>query len=105
VYQHQIAYVRPAQISEWVRIISRVIYFNEDTVVTEYLMLSDDRSILKTLLWVTSKHISVTTGKRIPHPPQLMEYLAAIQLPGVDFAELDFNERIREVKHALVPVS
>lgn len=105
VYQHQIAYIRPAGISEWVRIITRVIHHDEDTMVTEYVMTNDARTELKTLLWVTSKHVSVTTGRRTPHPPALMEYLNAIQLPGVDFATLDFNERIREVKQALVPVS
>ncbi|TAG67980.1 MAG: acyl-CoA thioesterase, partial [Runella slithyformis] len=33
VYQHQIAYLRPAQVSEWVRITSRLIFFSEDTIV------------------------------------------------------------------------
>jgi acyl-CoA thioester hydrolase len=36
VYQHQIAYVRPAKVSDWIRIMSRLIYVNEDTTVTEY---------------------------------------------------------------------
>jgi acyl-CoA thioester hydrolase len=63
VYQHQIAYIRPALISEWTRITSRVIHYNEDTMVTEYFMTNDQRTELKTLLWTTSKHISIVTEK------------------------------------------
>lgn len=102
VYQHQIAYVRPALVSEWIRIVSRLIYFNEDTIVTEYFMTDDSRQQLKNVLWVTSKYIDVKTGKRIPHPESVMQYLEAICLPNVDFHNWNFNERIKEIKHSLV---
>jgi acyl-CoA thioester hydrolase len=102
VYQHQIAYVRPALISEWVRITSRVIHVDQDTMVTEYFMTNDEHNQLKTLLWVTSKHISVTTGRRIPHPPELQKYLNQICLPGIQFETLNFNHRIRDIKESLV---
>jgi acyl-CoA thioester hydrolase len=101
VYQHQIAYVRPARISEWVRITSRVIHYNEDTMVTEYFMTNDLRTELKTLLWSTSKHISITTGKRVPHPQEVTDYLKATCVPGIDFPSLQFNDRIHAIKHAL----
>lgn len=101
VYQHQIAYVRPARISEWVRITSRVIYHTEDTMVTEYFMTNDLRTELKTVLWTTSKHISITTGQRIPHPQEVMDYLNATCMPGVDFPNLHFNDRIHAIKQEL----
>ncbi len=101
VYQHQISYVRPAQVSEWVRIVSRLIYFDEDTIVTEYYMTSDDRRELKNVLWVTSKFIDVGSGKRRPHLPSVMNYLQTICLHDVDFKKMVFNERIREIKKTL----
>ncbi|MBE9460607.1 acyl-CoA thioesterase [Dyadobacter subterraneus] len=101
VYQHQIAYVRPALISEWTRITSRVIHYNEDTMVTEYFMTNDQRTELKTMLWTTSKHISILTGKRVPHNDEVMAYLAATCVPNIDFPNLQFNERIHEIKYAL----
>jgi acyl-CoA thioester hydrolase len=101
VYQHQIAYVRPALVSEWVRIMSRSIFSAEDTIVTEYYMTDDAKTQLKSVLWVTSKYISVATGKRIPHPPAVMDLLDAIRLPNVDFPTLVFNDRIREIKNGL----
>jgi acyl-CoA thioester hydrolase len=103
VYQSQIAYVRPALVSEWVRIVSRTIYYGEDTTVTEYYMTDDERTHLKNVLWVTSKYISVETGKRIPHHPAVMELLRTIQVPGLDFAGLHFDTRIRAIKAELHP--
>jgi acyl-CoA thioester hydrolase len=105
VYQHQIAYLRPAQVSEWVRITSRLIYYGEDTIVTEYFMTDNSGQQLKNVLWVTSKYIDVASGKRVPHPPVLIEYLEAICLPNVDFHNWNFNERIREIKHSLSAAS
>ncbi|MFN4144241.1 MAG: acyl-CoA thioesterase [Runella sp.] len=105
VFQHQIAYIRPAMVSEWIRITSRLIYFNSDTIVTEYFMTDDTRTQLKNVLWVTSKYIDVNTGKRVPHPTAVMEYLEAICLPHADFHNWNFNERIREIKHSLAPKS
>ncbi len=101
VYQHQIAYVRPAQVSEWIRIMSRLIYVGEDTTVTEYYMTDDAKTQLKNVLWVTSKYISVATGKRIPHDDRVMGYLQATLEPNIDFASLNFNDRIREIKGEL----
>lgn len=101
VYQHQIAYIRPALVSEWIRVMSRVIFYDEDTLVTEYYMSDDSKTQLKNVLWVTSKYISVETGKRIPHHPAIMELLETIRMPHVDFESLVFNERIREIKNRL----
>ncbi|GAB3325563.1 acyl-CoA thioesterase [Larkinella ripae] len=102
VYQHQIAYVRPAVVSEWIRIVSRIIYFDDDTMVTEYYMTDDSRRQLKNVLWMTSKYVSVVTGRRIPHDPDVMAFLHAISLKNVDFHNLNFNDRIRQIKDQLV---
>jgi acyl-CoA thioester hydrolase len=101
VYQHQIAYLRPALVSEWVRVTSRIIFFNEDTTITEHYMTDDSGQQLKNVLWVTSKYIDVQTGKRVPHHPAVMELLDAIKLPGIDLEKTTFNERIREMKKNL----
>jgi acyl-CoA thioester hydrolase len=102
VYQHQIAYIRPALVSEWVRIISRLIYVNEDTTVTEYIMTDDGKTHLKNVLWVTSKYVSVLTGKRIPHDESVTELLQTILVPNIDFLSLNFNDRIKDIKHQVV---
>ncbi len=102
VYQHQIAYIRPALVSEWIRIVSRVVFFDTDTTITEYYMTNDEQTQLKNVLWVTSKYISVETGKRIPHHPAVMELLETIKMPHLDVHAIDFNDRIREIKRGLL---
>ena len=98
VYQHQIAYIRPALVSEWVRIMSRIVYYDTDTTITEYYMTDDRKAQLKNVLWVTSKYISIETGKRIPHHPAVMDLLDAIKVPNLDVHAIQFNDRIRDIK-------
>lgn len=101
-YNHNISYIRPALPGEWVRIMSNVIYYNEDTVVTEFYMTDDSRKELKNVLWTTSKYIDVLTGKRTPHQEQIMNYLEAICLDDFDFANRDKKQRIHDLKHGLL---
>lgn len=101
VYQHQIAYVRPAVISEWVRITSRIIHHDSDTIITESYMTNDSRTELKTLLWTTSKHVSILDGKRTPHPPELTTFLDAILHHGSHPDHVDFNHRVKHIKEEL----
>lgn len=102
VYQHQIAYVRPANVSEWVTIYSSVIYFDETTKITEYVMTDETGTQLKNMMWTTSKYISVATGKLIRHHPEIMDYLNAICVKGIDYQHTTFNERIKTVKRELL---
>ena len=63
VYNHNIAYLRPANLGEWVQIITRVIWHNEDTIVVEYVMTDEVKSHLKTVLWSTLKYVGLTSSK------------------------------------------
>jgi len=97
-YQHQIAYVKPAYFSEWVRINSRVIYFDTDTIVVEYFMTDDQKKHLKTVFWSTLKYVNALTGKRESHHPAVIDFLGTILHPDIKFEELNFNNRIKEIK-------
>lgn len=101
VYQHQIAYIRPAMVGEWVRIMSRLIYFNENTIVLEYYMTNDAEDQLKTVLWSTMKYVDVKTGKSTAHEGKVLDFLKASLYPVANFAELDINQRIRQIKKTL----
>ncbi|WP_020532932.1 acyl-CoA thioesterase [Flexithrix dorotheae] len=101
VYQHQIAYVRPAMVGEWVRIMSRIIFFNEDTVVVEYYMTDDSKANLKTVLWTSLKYVEVSSGKKRKHHEEIMTYLDKISIHGLDFSQMDINSRIKEIKEYL----
>lgn len=101
VYHHQISYLRPANVGEWVVIRSALIFFSEDTIVTEFYMLNEEKDTLKAVLWTTSKFVDGTTGKRTPHPQPITDYLNAILISGIDFQKITFFERIKQIKNAL----
>lgn len=100
VYNHQIAYIRPANLSEWVRIRTAMIYFDSNTVVEEYQMWDEAKTHLKTLLWTVSKCID-KQGKKAEHPVEIMKFLSKIQLQEFDYQAVSFQERIRQIKASI----
>jgi acyl-CoA thioesterase FadM len=102
VYQHHIAYVRPANMGEWVRIMSRVVWFDADTVIVEYYMTDDTRKQLKTVLWTTLKYIEVATGRKTDHQPEINAYLQKILYPGPDVHAMQLGDRVKEIRDELV---
>ncbi|MDQ5883902.1 MAG: acyl-CoA thioester hydrolase [Pseudomonadota bacterium] len=101
IYNHQIAYLSSAKVSEWVAIMSSNIYYNDDTIVTEYVMTDIDKHYLKAVLWSTSKYIDIKTGKKTPHQPEVTNFLKTITIDGVNFEQIDFNTRIKIIKQEL----
>jgi thioesterase-3 len=101
VFNHQIAYVRAARMGEWVNIISRIIWYDNQNVLVEYVMLDKDKTQLKTLLWSHLRYIDVVQGKSTDHPPVIADYLKAATVEGFDHTEITFNERIKQIKDSL----
>lgn len=99
VYNHHIAYLRSANMGEWVCIMSRLVWFDTNTVVVEYYMTDDLKSHLKTLLWTTFKYVSMDTGRTVDHSDDVIAYLKAIQYPDVDYDPTRFDTRLKVVKN------
>ncbi|HAI74650.1 MAG TPA: thioesterase [Microscillaceae bacterium] len=102
IYNHQIAYLRSALPGEWVRILSSVIFFNHDTVVTEYVMTDESKHQLKAVMWTTQTYIDSATGKRMNHHEEVMQFLGAIALRDFDFHPNAFQDRIKQIKQTLL---
>lgn len=102
VYNHQIAYIRPAMMGEWVRISSSLIHYTDNMILVEYYMTDDAHKQLKTLLWSTLKYIDMKTGKTTPHQPIVTEYLQNILLRDFDHSQTQFHHRIGEIKKLLL---
>ncbi|NLR90630.1 acyl-CoA thioesterase [Flammeovirga agarivorans] len=98
IYNHQISYLRPAAVGEWVRIKSSIIHVDVNTIVVEYYMMDDAKSSLKTVLWSTMKYIDPRSGKSTDHQPEVLDYLNTIKNPDVKYGEITFDERIKEIK-------
>jgi len=98
VYNHQISYLRPAMIGEWVRIYSGLAWYNEDTIVVEYYMTDDQNSHLKNIMWSVLKFINVKDGKRLKHTDEIVKFLKATCYESLDYKKTDFQQRIVQVK-------
>jgi acyl-CoA thioester hydrolase len=101
-YNHDISYIRPAMVSERVTIISRLIFANNDTLVTEYLMLNHSKTELKCLMWTTAKYVDILTGKRTNHQPEVMEQIQRMLYPDIGYGSITKTERIRQIKNELL---
>lgn len=97
VYNHNISYVRPAKVGEWVRIRSRILWHNHNTVVVEYYMTDDTQKELKTLLWTTMRYVTVKEGKSTDHTGAVLEFLKATS-ENFDIANLSISERVKQLK-------
>jgi thioesterase III len=101
VYNHNISYIRPARVGEWVRIMSRVIWHDHQSVVVEYYMTDDNKEELKTLMWTTMRYVDVKEGKSIDHKGAVKAFLQAIS-ESVDVVNVSIRERIREIRTKLI---
>jgi YbgC/YbaW family acyl-CoA thioester hydrolase len=101
VYNHQIAYMSSAKISEWVQIISSIVFFNHNTKITEYVMTDQAGLKVKAVLWTTSKYIDTRTGGTAPHQPEIMELLGHISTAEVSLEPESFSQRLKTIKTQL----
>ncbi|MDN3690646.1 acyl-CoA thioesterase [Cyclobacterium jeungdonense] len=100
VYNHTISYVRPARVGEWVRIMSRVIWHDHQTVLIEYYMTDDNKEELKTLLWTTMRYVDMKEGKSTEHTGAVKDFLMAVS-ESIDIQKMTVKDRIKEIKSKL----
>jgi len=101
VYNHHIAYMKPANLGEWVRIITRLIHFNDNTIVVEYVMTDDYKSHLKTLMWTTFKYVGMNTSRTTTHSDEVKAYLNAMLYGPLDYHPTKFDDRVKQLKVAV----
>jgi len=100
-YNHDISYIRPAMVSERVNIISRLIFANDDTLVTEYIMTNEDKNELKCHMWTTAKYVDILSGKRVSHQPELVKHIHLMLHPDIGYGSISKSERIKAIKTEL----
>lgn len=101
IYNHNISYLRPAMMGEWVTINSRIVWFNHNTLVVEYAMLDQDKSHLKTLLWSTMRYVNIESGRSTDHEGEVLDFLHATKYSGVDYEKQNILERIKTLKQQI----
>ncbi|MDX5339958.1 MAG: acyl-CoA thioesterase [Cyclobacteriaceae bacterium] len=97
VYNHNISYVKPAMVGEWVRIMSRILWHNHNTILVEYYMTDDSKTQLKTVLWSTMRYVTLAEGRSTDHSGAVNEFLEATSM-GLEISDLDIRERVKQLK-------
>lgn len=93
----QIAYLRPVLVMEKVRIRTRVLFYSENNIVVEGLMLDSEGTRLKSMLWMEFAYVSLTSGRPMKHPPEMMDLLQKA-LFSDSFNPDGFNQRVEAVR-------
>ncbi len=95
--KNQIAYLRPVQVMEEIRIRTRLVYFSEKTLVVEGLMLDKDAQRLKCFAWIEFAYVSTINGRSANHPDELMRFFREVVYPN-QYDPDGFNRRIEVVR-------
>ncbi|WP_296700839.1 thioesterase family protein [Algoriphagus sp.] len=100
IYNHNISYVKPAMVGEWVRIKSRIIWHNHNTVILEYYMTDDSEAQLKTLLWTTMRYVTLSEGKSTDHIGAVNEFLTATSM-NLQIEGIQIKDRVKSISQEL----
>jgi thioesterase III len=101
VYNHNISYVKPALVGEWVRIMSRLLWYDTNTILVEYYMTDDSKKELKTVLWTMMKYVKLEDGKATSHEGAVLEFLKATS-ENLDFTQFTTASRVKYLKKRLL---
>jgi acyl-CoA thioester hydrolase len=96
--KNQIAYLRPAMLAEAILVRTRLIYYNENTIVVEGLMLDKDARHLKALMWMEFAYVNMSTGRLTNHTEDWIKLLEAVLLPDAGYEADGFNQRVELVR-------
>jgi len=105
VLQHDINYLRPANLNEKVCIRSGLLAAGPEHLLLEMLMLDEKQIQLKALMHTRFIPISLTTGKREAHLPEFMEFISDKIIPGINEETVSVKERIAYWQQILKPAT
>lgn len=91
VAQNQIVYLKPALLMEKVVIQSQLIDYGQRFVTAEMRMYNQNKSTLKSLLWVKFVHFNIRNQKSEIHSEEFMDLFEKVVAP---LEEKTFEERI-----------
>lgn len=107
VTKSQIAFFAPAKMMERVRIRTRLIHATERNLVVEGLMLDDNASQLKAVLWMQFTYVDLSTGRPSRHADELMQLLLSVRVegfePGFDSRAAELRAQFRDNRRQKTP--
>ncbi len=101
ITKHHLSYLRPARHGALVLIRTQLIHFDNQNLVIEMQMRSEDGTRLLALLWSEMAFVQLPVGTRLDHDDALMEMLDELDVPGIDYDPDGFDERVKAVRQEL----
>lgn len=96
VGNHEIHYMRPANYNEQVCIQTSLLKATDDYLLVEMLMMNEQQSHLKSILWSRFVPINIKTGKRESHPASFMDFAKSVENSSLTKAG-NIQERLAEI--------
>ncbi len=93
IAQHEIAYLRPANLNEQVCIQSGLIDAGEDSLFLECVMFDEKLKQVKSVMHTRFIHVNLATGKKVAHEKEFQEFLVDKVVADTD-GKTSLNERI-----------
>ncbi|WP_299820622.1 acyl-CoA thioesterase [uncultured Pontibacter sp.] len=100
VASNQIAYLREVKFMEWVKIRTSLMHYGSANLITEGLMLDKDTGAVLAVIWSRFTYISMKTGQRAEHSPELMAIYKAVATEGEGKPNKYFEIRVKELKES-----
>jgi len=101
ITKHHLSYLKPARHGVVVRIRTQLIHFDNQNLVVEMQMRSEDGHRLLALLWSEMAFVQLPAGTRLDHGDALMDMLEELDVPGIDYDPDGFDERVKAVRQEL----
>lgn len=95
---NQIAYLKPALLSENVIIESKLIAFNDSELKVEMCMYDSNKNHLKSIIWCSFVHYNLLTQKREFHSEPFLNLFNQVCVPTTIS---NFEERLLTIKNEL----
>ncbi len=98
VLGHQIAYLAPVRMREKVRIRTCLLEFGARELLMEGQMLGLSGEMPRAMLWTRFAYFSLAQGRSLPHPPDILDFLTGIRLPGQEVERKSFTRRLAQAR-------
>jgi YbgC/YbaW family acyl-CoA thioester hydrolase len=87
VANHEIFYLQPAVYNEKVKIQTSIIDIGKDCLIVEGLIMNEEETHCKALVWTRYVYVNVLTGKKENYERDLLDFFMNIKNEGVNVHE------------------
>lgn len=99
VTQNLVAYLKPANYSETVIIVSRLLEFTNYDLHLEMIMWDRKKTSMKSVMWSKFSHIDLVEGKKIEHNEELKGIFTGACYHEENAEKQNFDRRVEQLKN------